>query len=112
MATRIVNSKPSLQLTQPRRSSANLAWVAALLVAGLLVVIPCRAQVTGEFRRTLTVSPSETVALEVDVPNAELEICYGREGQVSIVGLAKTSATTRNPPKKFTSSVARRLLRH
>src|SRR4029077_17164453 len=44
------------------------------------------------FRRTLLVSAVEPVTLEVEVPSAEVQILYSRDGQVSISGFAQSSA--------------------
>jgi hypothetical protein len=70
----------------------RLAWVTAVTLvswaSGPLVV----AQFTAEFHRTLAVTATEPVMLEVEIPNGELQILYGRDGQLSISGTAKASA--------------------
>lgn len=50
------------------------------------------AQGATEFQRTLTVTPAEPVALDIDLPNGNLEVAYGRDGQVSIAASAKGSS--------------------
>jgi hypothetical protein len=50
------------------------------------------ARVTAEIHRTLVVPSTEQVMLDVEVPSGDLQILYGREGQVSIAGFATASA--------------------
>jgi putative adhesin len=58
-------------------------------------VEPSLCQAARNFHQTVNVTPSEIVTLDVDLPNGELEICYGREGQVSVSAFAKTPETRR-----------------
>lgn len=65
------------------------------LLAGLMMWLLCGCPALGaasaEFHQTLSVTPSEMVSLDVDLPAGELEICYGHEGQVSISAIARPS---------------------
>ena len=64
------------------------------------------AQLTSEFRRTLTVTPAESVMLDIEISNGDLQIRYGREGQVSISGVAKTSTNVQLDDNYFASVLA------
>ena len=70
----------------------RLAWVTAITLVSWASGPLVAAQVTTEIRRTLTVTSTEPLALDVEVPSGDLQILYGREGQVSISGVAKASA--------------------
>jgi hypothetical protein len=61
-------------------------------IVSVVGIRPSFAQVTAEIRRTLTVTSIEPVTLDVEVSSGDLQILYGREGQVSISGVAKASA--------------------
>ena len=47
------------------------------------------AQTALEFHRTLAVTPAETVMLDVDLNRGELQVSYGRDGEVAIAAFAK-----------------------
>jgi DUF4097 and DUF4098 domain-containing protein YvlB len=69
-----------------------LAWFTVVSIASVACIQNSFAQVTTETRRTLTVTSTDPLALDVEVPSGDLQILYGREGQVSISGVAKASA--------------------
>jgi hypothetical protein len=70
----------------------HLAWVAITAITWQANSQNSSAQVTIEFHRTLAVSSAEALTLEVEALNGELQILYGRDGQVSIAGAAQASA--------------------
>jgi Putative adhesin len=70
----------------------RLAWVAVVAIASLVCIQMSFAQVTAEFHQTLMVTVTEPVMLDVEIPSGELQILYGRDGQVSISGAVKASA--------------------
>src|SRR5260370_30423571 len=74
------------------RFARRLAWFTVISIASVVCIRPSFAQVTAEIRRTLVVAATEQVTLDVEVPSGDLQILYGREGQVSISGVAKASA--------------------
>ena len=77
---------------KPGRTSASL------VVLAMIVFLPSAgAQSAEEFRRTLGVSNAEMVTLDIDLPRAELQVLYSREGQVSITaGLRASGAGSAN----------------
>jgi DUF4097 and DUF4098 domain-containing protein YvlB len=64
------------------------------------------AQLTSEFHRTLTVTSAESVMLDIEISNGDLQIRYGRDGQVSISGVAKPSANVQVDEKFFAPVLA------
>ena len=71
------------------------AWF-GLIVFALLVKVPLSfGQATAEFRRTFAVAWAQPVTLDVEVTDGDLQIIYGREGQISISATAESSADTR-----------------
>ena len=62
-----------------------------VLISVLLFVSLSSAQTSTEFRRTLAVTPTEPLTLEVEISSGDLQILYGRDGEVSITGTAKAS---------------------
>lgn len=80
-------------------------WVNIIATVSFVCVQLSFAQHTAEFHRTLTVTTAETVTLDVEVSSGELQISYGRDGQVSIAGVAKTSADTRLDDSFFSSAL-------
>ena len=81
---------PAIQRRAP--FTRRLAWAAVVAIASLADVQMSFAQATAEIRRTLMVTTTEPLAVDVEVPSGELQILYGRDGQVSISGVAKASA--------------------
>jgi hypothetical protein len=73
------------------RWARRIAWFTLVALASVMLGQPSFAQVTVEFHRTLTVISERPVKLHVELPNGNLQILYGREGQVSISGVAKGS---------------------
>lgn len=69
-------------LSQPRTC---LTILAVLVLASL-----SSAQTTTEFHRTLAVT-AEPVTLEVEISSGDLQVLYGRDGEVSIAATAKAS---------------------
>lgn len=77
------------------RLKRRIAWL-TLVACALLVEAPGSvAQVGAEFHRTLMVAPAQPVMLEVQVSGGDLQILYGRDGQVSITAVAKASGDAR-----------------
>ncbi len=76
----------------PARVQEGLYLVRVIAIALMLWVQSSSAQTTADFRRTLTVTPAETVTLDVDLAVGELEVSYGRDGEVSIAATARSSA--------------------
>lgn len=70
----------------------RLAWFTIVSIASVACIQNSFAQVTTEIRRALTVTSTEPLTLDVEIPRGDLRILYGREGQVSIAGVAKASA--------------------
>jgi hypothetical protein len=88
-------SLPPLAIRCSRRLARRLAWVTLIAIASLAYVQTSVAQVTGEFHRTLSMSATERVMLDVEISSGELQILYGRDGQLSISGAAEASADTK-----------------
>jgi Putative adhesin len=63
-----------------------------IAVTSLACVQSSLAQSTPDFHRTLAVTPAEMVTLDVDVAIGELQVSYGRDGEVAIVASARSSA--------------------
>jgi len=74
------------------RFAGRLAWFTVVSIASVACIQNSFAQGTTEIRRTLTITSTEPLALDVEVPSGDLQILYGREGQVLISGVAKASA--------------------
>jgi hypothetical protein len=74
------------------RVQAGLYLTFVTAIALLAWVQSSSAQTTADFRRILTVTSAETVRLDVDVAVGELQVSYGRDGEVSIAASAKSSA--------------------
>ncbi len=50
---------------------------------------------SGQFHRILTVTATEQVILDVELPQGDLQIQYRRDGEVSITGIAQTVSGTK-----------------
>jgi DUF4097 and DUF4098 domain-containing protein YvlB len=85
------------------RLARHAAWVTIIASVSFAHVQRSFAQHIAEFHRTLTVTPAETVTLDVEVPSGELQISYGRDGQMSIAGVAKSSAEAKLDDNFFPS---------
>ena len=73
----------------------RIAWF-AVVVLGLLRAVPgSLAQGIAEFHQTLMVASAQPVTLEVQMSGGDLDISYGRDGQVSITAVAKASGDAR-----------------
>ena len=93
MATTLRRQRAPLRAARCRaRFARRLAWFTVVSIASVACIQNSFAQVTTEIRRTLTVTSTDPLALDVEVPSGDLQILYGREGQVSISGVAKASA--------------------
>jgi hypothetical protein len=68
------------------------AWFALIAFALLMKVPLSFGQATAEFRRTVTVASEQPVTLDVEVTDGDLQIIYGRDGQISISATAKSYA--------------------
>jgi hypothetical protein len=88
------NSSPP-PLERGVRLARRIAWFTVVALASLTEAPLSFAQVTAEFHRTLTVTSAQPVTLDVELPNGDLQILYGRDGQVSISAVAKASADAR-----------------
>jgi hypothetical protein len=73
----------------------RIAWFALVAFALLIEVPGSLAQVTAEFHRTLPVASAQPVTLYVEVTDGDLQIVYGRDGQVSISAIARTAGDAR-----------------
>ncbi len=73
------------------RLQAALYLPFAIAMALLAWAQSSSAQTMGDFHRTLTVTSAETVMLEVDVAVGELQVSYGRDGEVSIAASVGSS---------------------
>jgi hypothetical protein len=62
------------------------------MIAALTRAQPIFAQHTREFHQTLTVTRTEPVTLDVELPRGDLQIFYSRDGQISITTLATPTA--------------------
>lgn len=71
---------------------ADLYLPFVIAIALLAWVQSSSAQTMPDFRRTLAVTSAETVTLDVDVAVGELQVSYGRDGEVSIAASARSSA--------------------
>ena len=70
----------------------RLAWAAVVVIACAACAQPALAQSEDEFRQTYATLPAEPVRLEVEVANGDIQIAYSRDGEMSIIGSARTSA--------------------
>jgi DUF4097 and DUF4098 domain-containing protein YvlB len=73
------------------RVQESLYRAFVIAIALLAWVQSSSAQTTADFRRTLTVMSAKTVTLDVDVAVGELQVSYGRDGEVSIAASARSS---------------------
>ncbi len=73
----------------------RLVWATVVAIASSAYVPLAFGHVTAEIRRTLTVTATEPLTLDVEIPSGELQILYGRDGRVSIAGFAQASADTK-----------------
>jgi putative adhesin len=96
---------PDLSGCSVRFRSCLLSIVVAAITS-LAFVPPSFAQLTSEFHRTLTVGSAEPVTLDVEITRGDLQIVYGRDGQITISGVAKTSADVRLDDNFFSSVLA------
>ena len=81
------------RLDRPATKSAaptRLCWTLIAAIASLVWVQLSFAQ-TPEFHQTLAVTPAEMVTLDVELNRGELQVSYGRDGEVSITAFAKPS---------------------
>jgi len=88
------------------RLERRLVSAALVAFAWLMQAPASRSQVTAEFHRTLTVSSTQPVMLDVEVSDGDLQIFYGRDGQVSISAVARTSNGTRLDDTFFSRTLA------
>lgn len=87
------------------RAKQIFVWIAVLAFASLDGVSVVFAQSTTQVHRTLTVTMTEPLTLEVDVSSGNLEIVYGRDGQVSISGVARASGDIKLDDSFFSSAL-------
>jgi hypothetical protein len=88
------------------RFARCLAWFTVVWIASVICTRPSSAQDTAEFHGTLMVTPSEPLMLDVEVPSGDIQILYGREGQVSISGVARPSADAKLDDNFFPAVLA------
>lgn len=77
------------------RLKRHIAWLALVALALLSDVSGSLAQERAEFHRTIMVAPAQPVTLEVQVSSGDVQIFYGRDGEVSISAVAKSSGDAR-----------------
>ena len=73
------------------RFSSHLVRITVAAISFLGCIDVSLAQTTSEIRRTFTVSVAKPLILDIEIDAGELQILYGRDGQVSFSGFAKTS---------------------
>lgn len=69
-----------------------LSSFAGVTLAVLACVPISSAQSTTQIHRTFTLSTVEPLVLDVDISSGDLQIVYGRDGQVSLTGVAKAAS--------------------
>ncbi len=107
MFTTLTERRARLELSACKaRVTRCLSSLVVVAIASLACVPLLFAQLRSEFNRTLMVSSAEPVTLDVEIAHGELQIVYGRDGQVSISGVAKTSAEDRLDDNFLTSVLA------
>jgi DUF4097 and DUF4098 domain-containing protein YvlB len=67
-------------------------WVTFIAIVLLPQLQVARAQSRADVHQTLMVTSTEPVVLDVEIANGELQVLYGREGEVSITGFAQSLA--------------------
>ena len=78
---------------------------------GLLVaaVLACgswsSAQSSAEFHKTLALNQSQPLLLTIEIASANLEVVYGRDGEVSISAVATSSSNSSVDDQFFTKSL-------
>ena len=80
-----------LHMRETRRAArllTGLFWLSAAATAVLGRAQLSSAQTATDFHRTLTVTSAEMVTLDVDVAEGEVDVSYGRDGEVSIAAVA------------------------
>jgi hypothetical protein len=87
------------------QGNRRLALCAAVVIACLACAPLSFGQGTAQFHRTLTVPAAEALILDVDVPSGNMEIVYGRDGQVSISGVARAPAPHKLDDNFFSSAL-------
>ncbi len=83
------------------RFTRRLAWAAVVAIVWVACVQPTLAQRTAESHQTLTVTATDPVTLDVEIPSGELQVLYSRDGQVTITGSAKAPADAKLDDKFF-----------
>src|SRR5260221_1017520 len=73
------------------RRTTRLWCLAIVVIAALACSLQSFAQRTTQIRRTFRLNASEPLQLDVEVPSGELQILYGRDGEVSVTGVAKSA---------------------
>jgi DUF4097 and DUF4098 domain-containing protein YvlB len=87
-------STPKRQPASPH-ANPRLAWFTAVAIAFVACTPLSFAQATAQVHRTLTVTAAEPLTLDVDILRGDVEILYGRDGQLSISGIARASANAK-----------------
>src|SRR5579864_58905 len=88
------------------RLARRLLWFTVVAIASVVCIPVSFAQVTAEFHRRLMVTPTEPVLLDVEISRGELQILYGRDGEVTISGSATASADAKLDDKFFDAVLA------
>ena len=73
------------------RFTRLLGWAMIVTIAWLTDVESASAQFADQFHKTLAVTATEPVTLDIEVARGEVQVLYGRDGQVSIAGFAQAS---------------------
>jgi hypothetical protein len=71
--------------------SLTASWLWLTLAIQGAVIADAAAQSTAEFHQTLMLNQVEPVTLDVQVPSADVQIVYSRDGEVSINATAQAS---------------------
>jgi DUF4097 and DUF4098 domain-containing protein YvlB len=85
-------SSPRPAVGRNVRTTWCLGWFLGVAITSLACFQQSRAQGTTEIHRTLVVPATEILIFDVEIASGDLQILYGRDGQVSISGYAKASA--------------------
>ena len=88
------------------RCREQLALWSLLALALTAFTQPGVAQAGNEFHRTLPVTVADPVNLDVELPQGDLQIAYGREGQVSIAAVAQVATEAKVDDKKLATALS------
>jgi hypothetical protein len=81
------------------------ATLALAAFVGLALISSAGAQSADKFHRTLGVSTANPVTLEIDLPRADLQVLYSREGQISITAQEQNAGAGKANPDLLATAV-------